>query len=224
MVRRPTTITLAGRVADRTLMLLGAIVATLLCFLVLPLMQSISKPPDADTLVRSIDSVALPPPPPPLEEPPKEEPSPDDKPPELQPEAQPLDLSQLELALGPTTGGGWMQGDFGLEMKNLAANASAGGDVDALFSVADLDQKPRILYQTGAALDARARRKTPGTVYLLFLVDQDGRVQNPMVQSASDPVFERPALAAIKQWKFEPGKRNGKPVRFRMRVPITFKE
>jgi protein TonB len=44
------------------------------------------------------------------------------------------------------------------------------------------------------------------------------------VQSSSDPVFEAPSLAAVKQWKFEPGKRNGKPVRFRMRVPITFPE
>jgi protein TonB len=42
------------------------------------------------------------------------------------------------------------------------------------------------------------------------------------VQQSTDPVFERPALAAVKQWRFEPGKRNGKPVRFRMRVPITF--
>jgi len=42
------------------------------------------------------------------------------------------------------------------------------------------------------------------------------------VQSSPDPVFERPALTAVKQWKFEPGKRGGQAVRFRMRVPITF--
>jgi protein TonB len=47
-------------------------------------------------------------------------------------------------------------------------------------------------------------------------------VENPLVQSSSNPAFEAPALAAVKQWKFEPGKRNGEPVRFRMRVPITF--
>ena len=37
------------------------------------------------------------------------------------------------------------------------------------------------------------------------------------------PQFEAAALAAIRQWKFEPGKRAGKPVRFRMRQPFTFK-
>jgi protein TonB len=31
-------------------------------------------------------------------------------------------------------------------------------------------------------------------------------------------------MKAVKQWKFEPGKRKGQAVRFRMRVPITFPE
>jgi protein TonB len=59
-------------------------------------------------------------------------------------------------------------------------------------------------------------------VYIVFIVDQRGRVENPMVQSSTDSSFDAPALAAVRQWRFEPGKRNGEPVRFRMRVPITF--
>jgi protein TonB len=66
------------------------------------------------------------------------------------------------------------------------------------------------------------RKQAPGTAYILFVVDAQGRVENPQVQKSSDPVFEKPALAAVKQWRFEPGKRNGQPVRFRMRVPVTF--
>ena len=57
---------------------------------------------------------------------------------------------------------------------------------------------------------------------MLFVVDQDGRVDSPRVQKSTNPEFDRAALKAVKQWKFEPGKRNGEPVRFRMRVPITF--
>jgi protein TonB len=100
--------------------------------------------------------------------------------------------------------------------------ASQGETLDAVFSMADLDQKPRVIYQPGPTMDAKIRKKAPGTVYILFVVDQSGRVANPVVQKATDPAFEKPALAAVKQWKFEPGKRNGKAVRFRMRVPITF--
>jgi protein TonB len=42
------------------------------------------------------------------------------------------------------------------------------------------------------------------------------------VQSSDDPIFERPALAAIKQWRFEPARRKGEPVSFRLRQKITF--
>ena len=34
--------------------------------------------------------------------------------------------------------------------------------------------------------------------------------------------LERPAIEAVRQWKFEPGTRNGEKVAFKMRVPITF--
>jgi protein TonB len=168
-----------------------------------------------------VDAANLPPPPPPPEREPEKKSEPDDKPPELQPDATPLDLSQLELALNPGVSSGLLGGDFGVKLSTLAGNTGVG-DVDALFSLADLDQKPRAIYQPGPNLDASLRRKLPAAVNIVFLVDQHGRVESPMVQSSTDPEFERPALAAIKQWRFEPGKRNGKEVRFRMRQPFTF--
>jgi protein TonB len=88
--------------------------------------------------------------------------------------------------------------------------------------MSDLDQKPRVIYQPSPQTNAALQKLTPGTVTIVFVVDQRGRVENPIVQSSTNPAFETPALAAVKQWKFEPGKRNGEPVRFRMRVPITF--
>jgi len=202
----------------------GGVVLTLAFFLVLPLIQAITSAAQADTLLRSVDSVALPPPPPPPpeieeEKPPEEE----EKPPEMQPESPPLDLSQLELALDPGMGGGMGTGDFALKLGNLGGGGD-GEDGGGTFSVADLDQQPRVLYPHNPTMTPAIRRKAPGTVYIVFLVDEEGRVQNPVVQQSPDPVFDRPALDAIKKWKFEPGKRNGKPVRFRMRQPITFKD
>lgn len=204
-----------------------AIALALACFLVLPLMQSINKPPVDDLIVQGIDTAALPPPPPPPpeEEPEEEEQEDEPPPPELAPDNVPLDLSQLELALNPPMGDGWLGGDFQVKLGASAMGGqSAADEVDALFSIADLDQKPRVVYQPGPVLSADVRRKAPGTVYVLFVVDQSGRVSEPLVQKSTDPVFERPALSAVKQWKFEPGKRNGQAVRFRMRVPITFPE
>ena len=196
----------------------GAVGLTLVFFLVLPLMQAINKPPTGDLVMQTVDVANVPPPPPPPEEEPEEEPEPEEQPPELTEEAPPLDLSQLELALNPGAGD-WMGGDFTVKLTTAGAG---GDDVDALFSMADLDQKPRVIYQPGPILTKQLRKKAPGTVYVLFIVNQRGRVDNPIVQKSTDPAFEKPAIDAVKKWKFEPGKRNGQAVRFRMRVPITF--
>lgn len=197
---------------------LSAVGLTFIFFLVLPLMQTISKPPATNLMVQSVDTANVPPPPL-IEEEPEEEPEPEEPPPELLEEAPPLDLSQLELALNPGFKDGWMSGDFAVKLNTID---SKGDNLDALFSMSDLDQKPRVIYQPGPTLNKKLRKKTPGTVYILFIINQHGRVEKPIVQSSTDPVFERPALAAVKQWKFEPGKRKGKPVKFRMRVPIAF--
>lgn len=197
----------------------GALALTLALFLVLPLIETISKPPTADAMVRGMDVVAPPPPPPPQEEPPPDEPEEEVPPPELDDAVAPLDLSQLELALNPGYGGDGLLPDV---TNRLVNGASSGGDVDALFSLSDLDQKPRAMYQPSPTLDAKLRKNAPATVYVLFVVDQNGRVQDARVQSSSNPMFDMSALNAVKKWKFEPGKRNGVSVRFRMRVPISF--
>jgi protein TonB len=200
------------------LVVAGALALTVAFFLVLPLMQTIASRSDTDLRVQTVDVADVPPPPPPPEEPPPEE-EPPEEPPELMEEAPPLDLSQLELALDPGFNEGWMTGDFAVKLN---AAASGDGEVDALFSMADLDQKPRVIYQPSPTLNAKMRKKAPGKVTVIFVVDERGRVENPIVRQSSDPIFERAALAAVKQWKFEPGKRNGRPVQFRMLVPVIF--
>ncbi|QHI70043.1 energy transducer TonB [Tichowtungia aerotolerans] len=198
---------------------LGAIGLTLIFFLVLPLMQTITQPRDMEVELQSVDGVVEPPPPPPPEPEQEKKQEEEPPPPELSEEAPPLDLSQLELALNPGFSEGWMGGDFAVQLNTVV---SKNHDLNSVFSMADLDQKPRVIYQPGPTFTKQVRRKAPGTVYIIFVVDQRGRVINPAVQKSTDPVFTKPALAAVKQWKFEPGKRNGKAVRFRMRVPITF--
>jgi protein TonB len=201
------------------LVVTGAAAFSLGLFLVLPFMQAIAKPLTDDLVLQSVDTANLPPPPPPPQEEPEKEEEKEEEPPELEEDSPPLDLSQLELALNPGFGEGLVSGDFGVNLKTIIAKEN---EVDALFSMSDLDQRPRVIYQPSPILDAKVRKKAPGTVHIIFIVNKLGRVESPLVQKSTDPVFERPALAAVKKWKFEPGKRNGKAVRSKMRVPITF--
>ena len=198
--------------------MVGAVGLTLAFFLVLPLMQTISKPPQRDMVVHTVDTANVPPPPPPPEEEPEDEEQ-EEKPPELQKQNKPLDLSQLELALDPGFSDGMMSGDFTVDLNT---GGSGEEDVNALFSMSELDKRPRVIYQPSPRMSQAVRRKAPGTVYIIFIVNKDGRVENPRVQKSTHPIFEKPALAAVKQWRFEPGQRKGESVRFRMRVPITF--
>jgi protein TonB len=222
----PSALAIVRWIAVNAAAVVGGFAITLGLFLILPVLESISAPPDADLLVRDADVAALPPPPPPPPPEDKEEEKPEDEPPpppKLAEETPPLDLSQLEMALNVGTGGAGVAGDFAVKLQvDTKAAAGAGGGDEALFSLSDLDQKPRAIFQPSPSIAPKLRKKTPATVYVIFTVDPRGRVENPLVQSSSNPEFDAAALAAVKQWKFEPGKRGGQSVRFRMRVPITF--
>lgn len=221
MIRRKTgPFRIFRRLLHHLLVVAGAVILALVFFLVLPLMQTLNKPTTTDLIVQEIDTgkIDAPEPPP---EPEPEEPEPEEPPPKLaEQEAPPLDISQIEMALNPGFSDGFLAGDFAVKLNTVVANTQ---EVASLFSIADLDQKPRPIYQPGPMLNSKIRKSMPGTVYIIFVVDENGRVQNPKVQSSDGAVFEKAALNAVKKWKFEPGKRNGKPVRFRMRVPIIFK-
>jgi periplasmic protein TonB len=68
-----------------------------------------------------------------------------------------------------------------------------------------------------------ARSGKQGSVEIAFLVTPDGRIAEPTVVTSSDRVFERPALAAVRRWRYDPRIEDGKPVEWRTTVRIEFK-
>ena len=204
---------------------LGAVALTCGCFLVLPVIQAIANTTKPDTLLQSVDSAFLPPPPPPPEpdaEPEEEEQDDPEPPPELD-EGPPPDLSTLEMNIGGA-GSGFAGPEINLNFDIAGGSQS---NTDELFSLSQLDQTPRAKYTAEPVLGKKARRlvkKQAHQVYIKFIVDAEGKVRNPRVDSSTHPAFEAPALKAIKKWRFEPGKANGKAVSFRMRVPFDFEK
>lgn len=61
-----------------------------------------------------------------------------------------------------------------------------------------------------------------GTVLLRFVVDREGRVQNPEIVKSDHPGFETPALEAIRGWRFSPAIQDGKPVKSFVQLPLVF--
>ncbi len=138
-------------------------------------------------------------------------------------------LSALEAALSGQAGGGGA--DFGAGGASLASGGRIGGkggpgggdEFAGAFSMSEIDQRPRALVQVAAAYPSDMRsRKVEGVVTVIFVVDDTGRVVNPRVEKSTHPEFEKPALEAVRQWKFEPAVKGGKRVSCRMRVPFRF--
>lgn len=155
----------------------------------------------------------------------KTEPEPMPEMPDAQtPPPEPLSLGELEVALNPGGGDG---GEFGSSFRfptgRTGGPGNGPGDLDAIFTMAELDQKPRAIFQSSPVYPVEMRqRRMEGSVYVLFIVDQQGKVTNPKIEKSSHGAFEKPALEAVRQWKFEPAVRNGQKVRCKMRVPIRF--
>ena len=136
-------------------------------------------------------------------------------------------LAEIEQALNGAGGGG----DFGSGVSfNSGGSIGATGLGKALdkkmeeaFSGDDVDQKPRVLFQTSPVIPNEVRgKKLEGKVTVIFVVDETGRVTTPKVVKSNNPAFEKAALDAVKQWKFEPALKGGKRVPCHMKIPLSF--
>jgi periplasmic protein TonB len=86
-----------------------------------------------------------------------------------------------------------------------------------------LDNTPRTRFQASPAYPFGAKQSgITGEVHVEFVVDERGRVSDPRVVYSSNRIFDEPTLRAVAKWQFEPGRRDGKAVKFRMTVPVMF--
>jgi protein TonB len=171
--------------------------------------EKVEEPPDAEEVVRSLQAA-----------------------PSIANDAPALaeaSLAAIEQALagGAAAGGDEFGGALSFASGGrIGGTGKAGGEaerIDEAFSMSEIDQKPRSVYQVAANYPAELRgKKLEGVATVIFIVDASGRVTNPRIEKSSHPAFEKPALDSVKQWKFEAGVKGGQRVATRMRVPVRF--
>jgi TonB family protein len=142
-----------------------------------------------------------------------------------------LEAASLSAIADALSGVGSGSGDFG-DALSFASGGRIGGtgkpgtldaSLESAFSLAEIDQKPRAVFQANPLYPSEMRgKKVEGTVSVLFIVDASGRVTEPRIEKSSHPAFEKPALEAIRQWKFEPAVKGGQRVPCKMRQPFRF--
>jgi periplasmic protein TonB len=178
---------------------------------------------------------ASPPPPDPVVEPPEEEPKPSFEQeatpiaggasrvelPEILTPPKPADIvmSVPEQRVTMRTGENRISPFEGSGLEG-AGEWKGGG---TLIDVSQLDRQPRARVQIPPDYPyALKQTGSGGTVMVEFEVDTTGRVVRAEATRYTDREFVEPALRAVRKWRFEPGRRNGRAVPFRMSIPIEF--
>jgi periplasmic protein TonB len=89
--------------------------------------------------------------------------------------------------------------------------------------VPDHDRPPRPIHMTRPRYPQEAFvKKVEGTVHLEIVIDAEGRVVDARVVG-SIPLLDAAALFTVKEWRFLPATRDGRPVPARASAPITFR-
>jgi hypothetical protein len=120
-----------------------------------------------------------------------------------------------------------------------AATTAPGSKV---FDISELDQMPIARVQVAPLYPAALRKAGVfGEVIIGFVVEEQGNViavmvvppkdqkdgrtvkyGDKIVTFSNDERFGQAAMDAVRQWRFRPGEKDGKPVKVRMSVPIVF--
>jgi len=218
-----------------------AAVAVLLLLAASRMFVSRSKPPDL--VVREIDVAAdpaPPPPPPPAEAPPLPAPPP----PVALTDVEALpDLSRVPVAKAEIP----MDVEFSVDLFSLDAappplpgaetprrtvartrptpSRSQAPRPKSVYSVAELDGKPRLLSHPAVSFPAALARRgvRRGTVVLEVELDRSGSVRVRRVISSTHSELVPKARQLAAGSKFTPPLRHGRPVRAVMRWPITIR-
>jgi periplasmic protein TonB len=105
--------------------------------------------------------------------------------------------------VGPGHGGGYGGGAY-----------RVGGGVSA----------PKVLYDPDPEYSEEARKaKYQGTVVLWLVVAPDGHPQQIRVQRALGMGLDEKAVEAVRNWRFEPAKKDGQPVPVMINVEVNFR-
>lgn len=129
----------------------------------------------------------------------------------------------------------WHAGRDGRALTSPDAIASMDAGGGGMSALADpdgsgqaMDRAPRPLAGNPVPRYPRAalRNGSEGDVLLSILIGVDGRPMDVQVigrSGSQDPAFDRAAIEAARQWRFEPAMRGGEAVPSTVHLPVEFR-
>ena len=128
---------------------------------------------------------------------------------------------------GPGSGGGIGSGSGGGVGSGKGGGfgpGEGGGVGGGVYRVGGGVTAPVLLYKKEPEYSEEARKaKYQGTVLLYIEVDSSGKATNIRVQKSLGLGLDEKAMEAVKQWKFKPGYKDGKPVTVAATIEVNFR-
>jgi TonB family protein len=83
---------------------------------------------------------------------------------------------------------------------------------------------PRAIFAPDPEYSEEARKaKYQGTVVLWMIVGPDGRPRDIRVARSVGMGLDEKALEAVRTWRFEPARKDGRPVAVQINVEVSFR-
>jgi TonB family protein len=127
---------------------------------------------------------------------------------------------------GPGSGGGVGDGTgtgIGSGSGPGLGPGSGGGTGGGVYKPGGAVSPPRVIHEVKPTFTADAlARKVQGRVLLELVVNRLGRAENVRVVRPLDPELDDQAIAAARQWRFEPGRLAGTPVDVVVTLALDF--
>jgi protein TonB len=128
---------------------------------------------------------------------------------------------------GPGSGGGIGSGSGGGVGSGKGGGfgpGEGGGVGGGVFRVGGGVTAPALLFKKEPEYSEEARKaKYQGTVLLYIEVDPSGKATNMKVVRSLGLGLDEKAMEAVRQWKFKPGYKDGKPVTVAATIEVNFR-
>ena len=121
--------------------------------------------------------------------------------------------------IGAGSGGG-----IGVGVGRGVGPGEGAGFGGGVFKVGGGVSAPKAIYSPDPEYSEEARKsKYQGTVVLWLIVSPDGSPRSIRVQRSLGMGLDQKAVEAVKNWKFQPATKDGKPVAVQINVEVNFR-
>ena len=117
----------------------------------------------------------------------------------------------------------WAAAPARVDDSHAKKEAEAGKQSEErVYELVDGVTPPRIVRQVNPDYSGVRGVRVKGSVEIAVVISSDGAPKDLRVVQSLHPDVDRCAVDAIKQWRFAPARKDGKPVAVRVTIEVEF--